>query len=280
MVLRFGLNVINAYSPGFILELAESAEKAGWEGFFLWDHILFPWPAPLADPWVVLGAIAAKTRRIRIGTAVTPLPRRRPHKVARETATLDVITGGRAVLGVGLGGDEGEFTRFGEEASTRARAEKLDEALELITALWSGREVNHRGVHYEASGVTFLPKPIQEPRIPIWVGGVSGAALRRARKWDGWLPVGPASAGGFPGTTIQELPEMIRYINGDRMGSPAEIVYTMDVPEAGEKRRSDLALLEGMGVDWVLDHIYGLRYSQEQAIDWVSKGPPNMASSV
>ena len=213
--------MINSYPPRFIVELAELAEKAGWDGFFLWDHILFPWPASLADPWIVLGAIASKTRRMRIGTAVTPLPRRRPHKVAKETATLDVITGGRVVLGVGLGGDEGEFTRFGEESSTRTRAEKLDEALDLITSLWSGGEVNHRGAHYTASGVTFLPKPIQEPRIPIWVGGVSATALRRARKWDGWLPVGPASAGGFPGTAIHELPEMIRYINGDRMDSPA-----------------------------------------------------------
>lgn len=127
----YGLNVINAWPPAFIVELATLADAAGWDGVFLWDHLPFEFDVPLHDPWVLRGALA-RTERVRLGPLVTPLARRRPHQVAKEAVTLDHLSNGRAVLGIGLGGVEREFAAFGETRNPRGRAEKLDEACTLI----------------------------------------------------------------------------------------------------------------------------------------------------
>ena len=138
---RFGISVPNfaEYAdPRLLTALAREAEAAGWDGFFLWDHILIErsWRMPMADPWVALAAIAAATERIRLGPLVTPLARRRPWKVARETVTLDHLSGGRTILGVGLGHPpEAEYAAFGEEPDARVRALKLDEGLDVLTGL-------------------------------------------------------------------------------------------------------------------------------------------------
>jgi len=180
--------------PTVCAGLAVEAEEAGWDGVFVWDSMR--WPAPVqavADPWITLAAIATATSRVRIGPVVTPLARRRPVKVARETATLDRLSGGRLVLGVGLGSDRfaSEFVSTGEETDDRRRAGMLDEALDVVTAAWSGRPVEHRGEHYVVDGVSFLPRPMQTPRIPVWVAGTAGAArpMRRAARYDGFVPI-------------------------------------------------------------------------------------------
>jgi alkanesulfonate monooxygenase SsuD/methylene tetrahydromethanopterin reductase-like flavin-dependent oxidoreductase (luciferase family) len=124
---------------------------------------------------------------------VTPLARRRPVKVARETATLDRLSGGRLTLGVGLGSDRfgGEFSITGEELDDRRRARMLDESLEIVVAAWSGEPVHHRGEHYSVDGMRFLPRPVQRPGVPVWVAGFYGKAgpLRRAARHDGFFPV-------------------------------------------------------------------------------------------
>jgi alkanesulfonate monooxygenase SsuD/methylene tetrahydromethanopterin reductase-like flavin-dependent oxidoreductase (luciferase family) len=154
---------------------------------FVWDHLGFAWGVPPADPWVVLAAVAQATTRIRLGTAVTPLARRRPVVVANAVATLDRLSGGRVVLGAGLGGVSAEFAAFGEPDDPRVRAGKLDEALEVVAALWAGQPVSHAGEHYTVDGVALAPTPVQRPRVPIWIGGHSRAAQRRAARWDGWI---------------------------------------------------------------------------------------------
>ncbi len=176
--MKFGISTINFgwfADTDLLIEVAVEAEDAGWDGFFLWDHLLVFHPKPVVpfvDPWIALTAIAVNTKRMRIGTMVTPLPRRRPWKLARETVTLDHISKGRLTLGVGIGAPpEVEYGLFGEETSARIRAEKLDESLDILTGLWSGESFSHHGKHYNLSEMTFLPKPRQEPRIPIWVGG-------------------------------------------------------------------------------------------------------------
>lgn len=176
--------------PRIVADLAEAAEVAGWDGFFVWDHVLYRAPVQaVADPWVVLAAAAVATDRVLLGPMVTPLARRRPHVLARQATSLDQLSGGRLVLGVGLGLDASgrELSAFGEELDDRVRAEMLDEGLDLITALWTGEQVEHDGPHYRADGVTFLPRPLQEPRIPIWVAGrhPNRRPLRRAARWDG-----------------------------------------------------------------------------------------------
>jgi alkanesulfonate monooxygenase SsuD/methylene tetrahydromethanopterin reductase-like flavin-dependent oxidoreductase (luciferase family) len=180
--------------PAVVARLAGDAEEAGWDGFFLWDQIRWREPvAAVGDTQVTLAAIAAATERIRLGPLVTPLARRRPVKVARETAALDLLSGGRLTLGVGLGSDHfaSEYSITGEELDDRRRAQMLDESLEIIKAAWSGEPVRHRGEHYTVDGMRFLPRPAQRPGVPVWVAGFPGKPrpMRRAARYDGFFPV-------------------------------------------------------------------------------------------
>ena len=194
--------------PVAVARLAAEAEEAGWHGFFVWDNL--NWHPPVkqvADPWITLAAAAAATERLRLGPMVTPLARRRPVKVARETATLDRLSGGRLTLGVGLGSDRfgAEYSATGEQLDDRQRGQMLDEALQILTAAWSGRPVHHRGQHYTVDGIQFLPRPVQRPGVPVWVAGLPGNArpLRRAARYDGFFPVNlehPDQAAGITAT--------------------------------------------------------------------------------
>jgi len=170
--------------------LARDAENAGWDGFFLWDHVA-GYSLPFVDPWVALTAVALNTQRIRIGTTVTPLPRRRPWKLARETVSLDHLSGGRLTLSVGIGLGQAEWDDLGEETDLKKRGAMLDEALDVLVGLWSGEPFSYAGQHYHVAQAHFLPKPLQQPRIPIWVGGFwpNKAPFRRAAKWDGMFPL-------------------------------------------------------------------------------------------
>jgi alkanesulfonate monooxygenase SsuD/methylene tetrahydromethanopterin reductase-like flavin-dependent oxidoreductase (luciferase family) len=198
--------------PALVAELAARAERRGWDGFFLWDHVAYREPVKaLADPWVTLSAVAVATERLIIGPLVTPLPRRRPHQLARETVTLDRLSGGRLVLGVGLGsGRTGEFDpdRFGEEGDGKARARLLDDGLERLLAYWGGE---------------FEPRPVQRPRIPVWVAArwPNRRPLRRAARFDGLFPIdlpGPEALGEL----IREV-EALRPSKDDRFDIVARI---------------------------------------------------------
>ena len=166
--------------PRLVAELAARAEAAGWDGFFVWDHVEYRAPVEaVADPWITLAAVATATERVTLGALVTPLARRRAHQLARETVTLDRLSGGRLVFGVGLGSDRtGEFdpARFGEEGDPWARAVLLDEGLERLDAYWRGE---------------FKPRPVQQPRIPVWVAArwPHRRPLARAARWDGLFPI-------------------------------------------------------------------------------------------
>lgn len=192
--IRFGL-----YLPPFgpladplvLIDLARRAEAAGWDGVFLWDHVLNDQGSSVADPWVALGAMAAATTRIQLGTLVTPLPRRRPWVLARQAATLSRLSNGRAVLGVGLGSDEyGDFSRFGEQARLSARAAMVDEALEIVTAMWQGRAYDHAGTSYRVRLDAAEPEPYP---IPIWVASTLPGlrSLSRAARFDGVVLLRP-----------------------------------------------------------------------------------------
>lgn len=163
-----------------LVELAVAAEDAGWDGFLLWDHILYEADVPLVDSWIALTAIASATSRIRLGPLVTPLPRRRPWKVARESVTLDHLSNGRLTLGVGLGIDFWrEFSAFpGEAADDRERALLLDDGIEILTRLWSGEQVTYEGRRLSVEDARFLPTPVQQPRIPIWAAAFWPARRR------------------------------------------------------------------------------------------------------
>ncbi len=176
--------------PRLLAEIAAEAEAAGWDGLFVWDHMLYSERVrDILDPWVCLAAMACSTSRVVLGPMVTPLARRRPAVVARQAVTLDRLSGGRLVLGFGLGDDwgSGEFSRFGDEADPHRRAAMLDEGLEVLTALLSGEEVRHAGAFYTAEDVRFLPAPARPGGIPIWLGArwPNRAPVRRAARHDG-----------------------------------------------------------------------------------------------
>ena len=195
--MRYGIYVQNFGDygdPHNLLTLAREAEDSGWDGFFLWDHLLLYRHSdiPFVDAWVALGAIAARTERLRLGPLITPAARRRPWKLTREAVSLDHLSHGRAILGVGLGAPpDAEFECFGEDSDDRVRARKLDEALEVIDGLWRGEDFSHQGEFYRVDNVKFVPRAIQSPRVPIWVAGFwpSKPPLRRAERWDGVFPL-------------------------------------------------------------------------------------------
>jgi alkanesulfonate monooxygenase SsuD/methylene tetrahydromethanopterin reductase-like flavin-dependent oxidoreductase (luciferase family) len=181
--------------PAVVARLCGEAEEAGWDGVFVWDNLRFGEPVvDVADPWITLAAMATATERIRLGPMVTPLARRRPVKVARETATLDRLSGGRLTFGVGLGSDHfaQEYSITGEELDDRRRAAMLDESLEILAAAWSGEPVHHRGEHYTVDGMRFQPRPVQRPGVPVWVAGFYGKPrpVRRAARHQGFFPLG------------------------------------------------------------------------------------------
>jgi alkanesulfonate monooxygenase SsuD/methylene tetrahydromethanopterin reductase-like flavin-dependent oxidoreductase (luciferase family) len=180
--------------PNAVVDLALAAEAEGWDGLFLWDHVLRPphEPPEIADVWVTLAAVAQATDTIRLGPMVTPIVRRRPQKLAREAVSVDRLSAGRLILGLGLGVDTGgELSKFGETVDPVARGDVLDEGAALLVDLWSGEEVHHRGTHFTADGVRFLPRPVQQPRIPLWFAarGDARKPVRRAARYDGLFPI-------------------------------------------------------------------------------------------
>ncbi|HEX6457663.1 MAG TPA: LLM class flavin-dependent oxidoreductase [Thermoleophilaceae bacterium] len=189
--MHFGIDISPAGewgTPRRLAELAALAERSGWDGVFLEDYVFYPSGIDAYDPWVALAAIALATERVRVGTMVTPLPRRRPWKVASEGVTIDNLSGGRMILGVGSGDPQSaDIASVGEASDLRTRAELLDEALDVIAGLWRGEAFSHHGRHFHVEDVTLRPRPLQQPRIPIWVGGMytSRGPRERALRWDG-----------------------------------------------------------------------------------------------
>ncbi len=192
--MRYGITLPNGgnhHDPRTLASYARLAEEAGWDGVFLEDYIIWQGhqDVPTFDTWTTLAAIAVTTNRVRIGPTVTPLPRRRPWTVARQAVTLDHLSSGRLILGVGLGDTaiDNSLTLFGEKTSPKARATMVDEALEIITKMWSGEPFAFDGEFYHVQSVHTVPSPLQTRRIPIWVGGVYPklGVMLRASRWDG-----------------------------------------------------------------------------------------------
>lgn len=254
--MQFGILTTNFDAFGdtnALTALAADAENSGWHGFFLWDHIQFPDMEPCVDPWMALAAIAVTTQKLRLGTLVTPLPRRRISTLARQVLTLDAVSKGRAILGVGMGFPVlPEFKDFGDEADLRTRGNMLDEGLKLLSELISGQPVNFSGKHYQIRTPGFSPS-IQKPRVPIWVaGGWPGTRpFRRAAKWDGVVPM---SSGAMEGKriTTDELENLIEYIGEHREGSERFDVVQLNT-FSNSVSQSELAEFAEAGVTWWIE---------------------------
>jgi alkanesulfonate monooxygenase SsuD/methylene tetrahydromethanopterin reductase-like flavin-dependent oxidoreductase (luciferase family) len=239
-----------------IVALAVEAEEAGWDGVFCWDGICIESAGAIYDPWVLLAAMAVRTQRVRLGAILTPVSRRRPWKLARETMTVDHLSHGRLVFPVGLGAlDDGGFGKVGEVTDRKVRAQLLDEGLEIIAGLWTGRPFSYQGQHYQVEEMTFLPPPVQQPRIPIWVVGAwpSTKSMQRVVRYDGLLPMKINATDGM--VTPNEIREMRAYIAEHRtQTTPFDIIWEGETP--GDNRDAARDLVQpyvDAGITWWME---------------------------
>ena len=262
------------------MRLGAEIEDSGWDGCFVWDHLQTAGAAPLADPWITLAAIATVTVRIRIGPMVTPIFRRNPWKLARETVTLDRLSHGRLILGAGLGSDLfGEISAIGGPLDDRVRAEMLDEGLEVLTGLWRGEPFSFSGRHYKVAAAHFTPTPEQSPRIPIWIAGSwpKKPPFRRAAHYDGVIPVA-----GDLRTHIApaQVREMIQYVRSFRRApDPFDVAHIGST--RGESLDQDREIVEpyaAAGVTWWLESVSPSRQSLDQVQARIRRGPPRLAA--
>jgi alkanesulfonate monooxygenase SsuD/methylene tetrahydromethanopterin reductase-like flavin-dependent oxidoreductase (luciferase family) len=281
--MRYGI-VLTTGDPRAAADLAARAEDAGWDGVFTFDAIAIG-EEPMFDPWVTLAAVAMRTERVVLGAMVFAPARRRPWKLAREAASLDVLSGGRLVLPVGLGAlDDGAFGNVGEPVEARVRAALVDETLAILDGLWSGEPFGFEGSHYRFGPMTFRPTPVQRPRIPIWVVGAwpHARSMRRAARWDGivvqvgdgdgtdpmpdvlgdvtaWLHVARATAATGPGPAAPW---------------PFEIVVEGVTPAGEPAAAGEIAAAHARaGATWWIEANWADR-SPGSLLDRIAAGPP------
>ena len=268
--MRYGIEVVpfGPYAePGPVVELAVAAEAAGWDAVCMWDHGHFGYG--VGDPWVTLAAVAGATSRIRLLTDVTPVPRYRPHLLARSLHALDALSGGRVTFGAGLG-VTWDLAAVGDHHDDRTRAAMTDEALDLITAWCNGETVTHEGTHYRSEGTRIAGRPTQSPRIPVWIGGWSRPALRRAARWDGWImsAIDEEQQVWFGPEKLSDAVGYLREQGADE-GFDVAINGTTDAGERGLAPEYEAA-----GATWWFESVFALRGSAEEMLTRVSEGPP------
>jgi alkanesulfonate monooxygenase SsuD/methylene tetrahydromethanopterin reductase-like flavin-dependent oxidoreductase (luciferase family) len=263
-----------------LAELAHEAEAAGWDGVFYWDGIYIQEAGPMYDPWIVLAAMALRTEQVRLGLILTPPSRRRPWKLARETVTLDHLSHGRLILPVGLGAlEDGGFSKVGEITDRKQRAELLDESLQILTGLWSGKPFSFQGKHYHVEEMTFLPPPVQYPRIPIWVVGAwpSQKSMRRVLRYDGLLPT-KITGGDEPAViTPEDIRAMKAYSDAHRSPStPFDIVLEGETPgEDRERARAIVRPYAEAGATWWTESRWSFP-PIEDLRKRIGQGPPRL----
>ncbi len=275
--MQFGVTLPDNVGARLLAEIANEAEEAGWDGIFVWDVIFGN------DPWVMLAAAAMRTERIRLGTMLTPLSRRRPWKLAGEAAALDHLSNGRVILPVGLGAPETGFDKVGEETDRKTRAKMVDESLDILDGLWSGEPFSYNGEHFHIEDVTFVPKPLQTPRIPIWVVGAwpRMKSMRRALRCDGILPVTMNEKGAFGEVTPDNIRAVKAFIDEHRTSTtPFDIIMEGETHgDDAEKAASIVQPLADAGLTWWLEAVWsgpethgGLDGMRTR----IKQGPPRM----
>jgi alkanesulfonate monooxygenase SsuD/methylene tetrahydromethanopterin reductase-like flavin-dependent oxidoreductase (luciferase family) len=227
--------------PRTVIRVARAARDAGWDGLFLWDHLAFVWNGPSGDAWTMLAAVAASVDGLTLGTALTPLPRRRPQVVVQQVETVERLNGGNVVLAAGLGGNAKEFEQFGESSDPHERARLLDAGLEVVRSLWPG---------------------------PIWIGGNSGPALRRAARWNGWVP-----NTSYPDETAMSADELRARLAPLERGASWEIAVNGYTDARDDSRARDYA---AAGATWWLENFHDRRGPLDATLARVDLGPPRV----
>lgn len=288
--MRFAINVPNFgdfADPRVVADVARRAEEAGWDGFFVWDHIIYDkrLQCEIGDPWILLTAAALATGRVRLGAMITPVARRRVSTLARQVTTLDRLSGGRVIFGAGLGAPfEDEFGSFGEPTDPKVLAGRLDEGLEALNLLWAGDPVTFHGKHVTITDVTFRPTPVQRPRVPIWVGGnwPNRPPMRRAARWDGAFPMLGTEQEAVPPdpATIRDVHAFLR---SRRAGSAADKPFDLTICGASPTNQAAatdlLKPLAEAGATWWQECMpWDERLtSAELMVRRIEQGPPQLA---
>lgn len=264
--------------PATIVRLATAAEAAGWDGLSIWDSTGVSMGTAAADPFVALAAVASATDRLRLIASVVAMPRRRPQLVAQAAATLDRLSGGRLTLGLGSGGDPGDFEPFGESFDPARRVAMLDEGAAIVDRLLRGEAVEHAGEHFTLHGAGIGHQHVQEPRMPIWIGGMRPGALRRAARYDGWIAIAVDESGAMT-MTADRFGEMAAQVASHRSDTdPAGSSFDIGVfgiSDAGQE--ATVAAFAAAGATWWLESLSPMRGDVDVLLQRIGAGPPRGA---
>lgn len=265
-----------------VLEMAREAENYGWDGVFTWDGISIG-DMDTFDPWSILAAMSMVTERVTLGAMVFALPRRRPWKVAREALTIDHLSNGRLVMPVALGATpDGGIARVNTDTEDRkVRAKRLDETLEILKLAWSGDKVSFDGEEYQMTDMVFRPKPVQQPRIPIWNVGAwpKEKSMRRAIAWDGIIPMNAEDA--FAPIGPDMLREIMAWVGEHREpDAPFDVVLEGVTDGADESATRDrIAPLAEAGATWWIESRWDQeRDTPEVLLERIRQGPPKLST--
>jgi alkanesulfonate monooxygenase SsuD/methylene tetrahydromethanopterin reductase-like flavin-dependent oxidoreductase (luciferase family) len=276
--LRFAIDIAplgDLSDPRTIVRLARAAEESGWDGVSIWDSLGLSMSSSAADLFVALAGIAAQTTRLKLITSIVALARRRPQLVVQAAATLDQLSNGRLVLGLGAGEDRPDFEAFGESHDRTDRIALMDESLAIVDAGLRGAELHHEGPRLRASSVVLGPRPAQQPRPPIWLGAFKPGGIRRAARWDGWIAVAMSEDGSRMEMTPADLRAraglaLDQRTNLGRAGEPFDIAVLGLMGEAGVAPSE----WQAAGATWWLESLSPMRGSLEHLLSLVRDGPP------
>ncbi len=267
--MKYGL-ALPYTTPRIIAKLSQLAEESGWDGCFLGDAI---W---CEDPMIGLAAAAMVTDRIRLGTMITPVPLRIPWKLASESLALDHLSNGRLTLGLGAGAVWMGWQAFPDEVvDTKARAEMLDETIDILSLLYQRKQFDYDGKHYhlnltQLDEMHYPPKPNQQPRIPLWCVGIlpRKKSLQRVLKCDGVIV---EKSGDI---TPEDILEIKTYVDANRtLSMPFDIVLNGKTSDLSHTQRQDKLLsLSEAGATWWIEGLWDA--SEETALEYIRRGPP------
>jgi alkanesulfonate monooxygenase SsuD/methylene tetrahydromethanopterin reductase-like flavin-dependent oxidoreductase (luciferase family) len=272
--MQYGLIVANfdEYADtDLLVEWGIEADEAGWDGIFLADHLQHEIASSFMDPWIVLSGLAAKTDSIKLGTWVTPVPRRLPWQIARNLATLDHLSDGRVILGAGLGSPPEDYTNFVLVYDPKHLAKRFDESLDIMDGRWSDGQFRYHGDVFTITNVDLCPKPVQRTRIPIVTAGrwPLKRPIQRGARWDGIMPIGRDFPRQLPDDEIRECIEYYHSLCEDDPGD-VFLRFSPDSPRLDEL----LELCENLGVTWALFGAIPPTGSKAMNLGRIREGPP------
>ena len=261
-------------NAGDAVEFAVIAEQHGWDGFFVWESV---WGI---DAWVSLGGAAVRTKTINLGTMLSPLSRMRPWKVASEYITLDQLSGGRAILAVGLGATDTGFAEFGEETDIKVRAELMDEALEIISGLFKGQPFEYQGKHYKVESTQFFPPP-NPLRQTVWVVGLHGSkrSMSRVVKYQGLLPSVRDADGNWRELEPNDVEQMRDLVKQQGCDENYDIVVEGTTPGNDKaKAREEIQKWQSAGATWWMESMWQIQNEADRRDlfqERLKQGPPS-----